>query len=163
MFWNWSPGLVTGIATLSWIVLLVLLVGIELVSSSTRVTSVKSATRCWREKVRDNRTHRSDQGYLGPIKNLYPRFHSKSMRARSHLRINLYYRCSYFMRASSVLADFKIVILFKNREYVTLRLRKIKISVIFSHLFFCEFQKMRNLNFSGIENKNLWDFRILKK
>ena len=49
-------------------VLLVLLVGIELVSSSTRVTSVKSATRCWREKVRDNRTHRSDQGYLGPIK-----------------------------------------------------------------------------------------------
>ena len=36
-------GFVTGIATLSWIVLLVLLVGIELVSSSTRVTSVKSA------------------------------------------------------------------------------------------------------------------------
>ena len=68
MFSNWSPGFVTGIATLSWIVLLVLLVGIELVSSSTRVTSVKSATRCWREKVRDNRTHRSDQGYLGPIK-----------------------------------------------------------------------------------------------
>merc|ERR1712208_195606 len=40
---NWSPGFVTSIATLSWIVLLVLLVGIELVSSSTRVTSVKSA------------------------------------------------------------------------------------------------------------------------
>merc|ERR1712105_353233 len=43
MFSNWSPGFATGIATLSWIVLLVLLVGIELVSSSTRVTSVKSA------------------------------------------------------------------------------------------------------------------------
>ena len=41
MFSNWSPGFDTGIATLSWIVLLVLLVGIELVSSSTRVTSVK--------------------------------------------------------------------------------------------------------------------------
>ena len=41
IFSNWSPGFNTGIATLSWIVLLVLLVGIELVSSSTRVTSVK--------------------------------------------------------------------------------------------------------------------------
>ena len=40
---------------LSWIVLLVLLVGIELVSSSTRVTSVKSAKRLG---VRDNRPHR---------------------------------------------------------------------------------------------------------
>ena len=55
----------TGIATLSWIVLLVLLVGIELVSSSTRVTSVKSAKPLGHK---DNRTHRSDQGYLGPIK-----------------------------------------------------------------------------------------------
>ena len=45
MFSNWSSGVVTIIATLSWIVLLVLLVGIELVSSSTIVTSVKSATR----------------------------------------------------------------------------------------------------------------------
>ena len=44
MFSNWSPGFVTDIATLlSWIVLLALLVGIELVSSSSRVTSVKSA------------------------------------------------------------------------------------------------------------------------
>ena len=43
MFSNWSPGFVTGIASVSWIVLLVILVGIELVSSSTRVTSVKSA------------------------------------------------------------------------------------------------------------------------
>ena len=68
MFSNWSPGFVTGIATLSWIVLLVLLVGIELVSSSTRVTSVKSATTSRTHSVRDNRTHRSDQGYLGPIK-----------------------------------------------------------------------------------------------
>ena len=42
MFSNWSPGFVTGIATLSWIVLLVLLIGIQLVSSSTRVTSDKS-------------------------------------------------------------------------------------------------------------------------
>ena len=65
MFSNWSPGFVTGIATLSWIVLLVLLVGIDLVSSSTRVTSVKSAKPLG---LRENRTHRSDQGYLGPIK-----------------------------------------------------------------------------------------------
>ncbi len=41
MFSNWSPVFVTGITTLSWIVLLVLLVGIELVSSSTSVTSFK--------------------------------------------------------------------------------------------------------------------------
>ena len=51
MFSNWSPGFVTGIATLSWIVLLVLLVGIELVSSSTRVTSVKSAKGVGRREL----------------------------------------------------------------------------------------------------------------
>ena len=59
--------LVTCITWLPWIALLELSVSIDLVSSSTRVTSVKSATTL-SEKVRDNRTHRSDQGYLGPIK-----------------------------------------------------------------------------------------------
>ena len=56
------------------------LVGIELVSTSTRVTSVKSAKPL---SVRENRTHGSDQGYLGPIKrlagaNLAPRSPSKA-------------------------------------------------------------------------------------
>ena len=40
-------------------------VGIELLSSSTRVTSVKSAKGLL---LRETWTHRSDQGYLGPIK-----------------------------------------------------------------------------------------------
>ena len=39
----WSPGGATCIATLPWIALLALSVSIELVSSSARVTSVKSA------------------------------------------------------------------------------------------------------------------------
>ena len=41
----WSPGGATRIATLPWIALLALSVSIELVSSSARVTSVKSAKR----------------------------------------------------------------------------------------------------------------------
>ena len=42
----WLPGCVTCIATLPWIALLTLPVSIELVSSSARVTSVKSSKRC---------------------------------------------------------------------------------------------------------------------
>ena len=41
MFQIWSPGCVTCIVTLPWIVQLALSAGIELVSSSARVTSVK--------------------------------------------------------------------------------------------------------------------------
>ena len=48
------------IATFSWIAHLALSVGIEMVSSSARVTSVKSWT--------DRQTQRSDPRYLGPIK-----------------------------------------------------------------------------------------------
>ena len=48
--------------------LLALSVSIDLVSSSTRVTSVQSAKDV---VVTENRTHRSDQGYLGPIINQY--------------------------------------------------------------------------------------------
>ena len=40
---SWPQGWVTCIATLPWIILLALSVSIELVSSSARVTSVKSA------------------------------------------------------------------------------------------------------------------------
>ena len=40
-YWTWSPDCITCIAT-SWIAILALSVGIELVSSSARVTSVKS-------------------------------------------------------------------------------------------------------------------------
>ena len=58
------------IATLPWIALLALSVGIEFVSSSARVTSVNFAqvahSVCL--LLRDKRTHRSDQGHLGPIK-----------------------------------------------------------------------------------------------
>ena len=39
---SWPPGCVICIATLPWIVLLALSVSVELVSSSARVTSVKS-------------------------------------------------------------------------------------------------------------------------
>ena len=39
---SWPPGCITWIATLPWIVLLALSVNIELVSSSARITSVKS-------------------------------------------------------------------------------------------------------------------------
>ena len=42
-FQSWPPDCVTCIATLPWIALLALSVSIELVSSSARVTSVKSA------------------------------------------------------------------------------------------------------------------------
>ena len=42
---SWPPGCVTCIATLLWIVLLALSVSIDLVSSSARVTSVKSTQR----------------------------------------------------------------------------------------------------------------------
>ena len=42
-FQSWPPGRVTCIATLPWIALLALSVSIELVSSSARVNSVKSA------------------------------------------------------------------------------------------------------------------------
>ena len=41
-FQSWPPGCVTRIATLQWNALLALSVSIELVSSSARVTSVKS-------------------------------------------------------------------------------------------------------------------------
>ena len=54
-----------GYVTLPWIALLALSVSIELVSSSARVTSVKFH-KCG--SVRDILTHRSDQGYLGPMK-----------------------------------------------------------------------------------------------
>ena len=53
------------IATLPWIALLALSVSIELVSSSARVTSVKSTKGLL---LSDIRTQRSDQGHLGPIK-----------------------------------------------------------------------------------------------
>ena len=68
---SWPPGCVTCIATLPWIALLALSVGIELVSSSTRVTSVKSQQGVSRT---DRRTDGQmdpkigPQVYLGPIK-----------------------------------------------------------------------------------------------
>ena len=77
---NWPPGCVTCIATLLWIVLLALSVSIDLVSSSARVTSVKSTQP---PSVRDTRTQRSDQGHLGPIKKgkfgLHIKFHKTSV------------------------------------------------------------------------------------
>ena len=48
---------------IAWNCPLTLSVSIELVSSSARVTSVKFTKR-----LKENWTHRSDQGYLGPIK-----------------------------------------------------------------------------------------------
>ena len=48
-FQSWPPGCVTCIATLPWNALLALSVSIELVSSSARVTSVKSQQRSRRE------------------------------------------------------------------------------------------------------------------
>ena len=64
---SWPPGCVTCIATLPWIALLALSVSIGLVSSSARVTSVKSA-----KHLLDGATcigQRSDpMVYLGPIK-----------------------------------------------------------------------------------------------
>ena len=56
------------IATMRWNALWALSVSIELISSSARVTSVKSAKRTVSEWVRETRTHRSDQGHLGLIK-----------------------------------------------------------------------------------------------
>ena len=44
-FQSWPPGRVTGLATWPWIGLLAWSVSIELVSSSARVTSVKSTQR----------------------------------------------------------------------------------------------------------------------
>ena len=67
-FQIWPPGCVTRVAKLPWNVLLALSVSIGLVSSSARVTSVKSATRSLSLWVRDTRIHRLDQGHLGPIK-----------------------------------------------------------------------------------------------
>ena len=54
----WPPGCVTCIATLPWIALLALSVSIELVSSSARVTSVKSTQGLGVRS--DIRTHKSD-------------------------------------------------------------------------------------------------------
>ena len=68
MFSNWSPGFVTGIVTLSWIVLLALLVGIELVSSSTRVTSVKSAKGVGLSELETTGPIDRTPGHLGPIR-----------------------------------------------------------------------------------------------
>ena len=48
----------------TWIALLALWVSIELVSSSARVTSLQNLC----EWVTETRTHRSDEGHLGPIK-----------------------------------------------------------------------------------------------
>ena len=62
----WPP-IIICITTLPWIALLALSVSIEFVSSSARVTSVKSA-QTYSYLVRDNQTHRSDQEHLGPIK-----------------------------------------------------------------------------------------------
>ena len=63
----WQPGwLDESHATLPWIALLALSVSIDLVSSSAGVTSVKFQKGQW---VSENRTHRTDQWYLGPIKN----------------------------------------------------------------------------------------------
>ena len=67
-FQSWPPGNITCIATLPWIALLASSVSIEFVSSSARVTSVKSAKGILSYLVRDNQIHRSDQGHLGPIK-----------------------------------------------------------------------------------------------
>ena len=47
------------------VILLAISVSIEMVSSSARVTSAKSAKGL---RVSETWTHRSDQGYLGPIK-----------------------------------------------------------------------------------------------
>ena len=63
---SWPPGCVTCIATLPWIALLALSVSIDLVSSSARVTSVKSA-----QGLGVTQSHRWDQEYLRPIKNEY--------------------------------------------------------------------------------------------
>ena len=64
---SWPPGCVTCIATLPWIALLALSVSIELVSSSARVTSVKS-----QQGVSLTDRHPDPkigpQVYLGPIK-----------------------------------------------------------------------------------------------
>ena len=63
----WPPGGANFIATLHWIALLA--VGIELVTLSARVTSVKSQKGLSRtDRQTDILTQRSDQGHLGPIK-----------------------------------------------------------------------------------------------
>ena len=51
-----------------YIALLALSVSIDFVSSSAKVTSVKSQQGILTHLVRETRTHRSDQGHLGPIK-----------------------------------------------------------------------------------------------
>ena len=56
-FQSWPPDCVTCIATLPWIALLALSASIELVSSSARVTSVKSTKGL---SLTDIRTQRSD-------------------------------------------------------------------------------------------------------
>ena len=71
-FQSWPPGSVTCIATLPWIALLALSASIELVSSSARVTSVKS-----QQGVGLTHWHPDPkigpQVYLGPLKNLFGR------------------------------------------------------------------------------------------
>ena len=62
LFQSCLPGWVTCIATLPWIALLALSVSIGLVSSSARVTSVKSAKH-QSVRVRDNWAHRSNPRY----------------------------------------------------------------------------------------------------
>ena len=53
----------TCVYPIDWNALLALSLSIELVSSSARVTSVKSAQRSCTHSVRDTRTHRSDPRY----------------------------------------------------------------------------------------------------
>ena len=71
---SWPPGCVTCIAALLWIVLFALSVSIDLVSSSARVTSVKSAKGGRTDRQTDIRTSGhpdpkiGPQVYLGPIK-----------------------------------------------------------------------------------------------
>ena len=64
---SWPPGCVTCIATLPWIAILTLLVSIGLVSSSARVTSVKSAKGVLLTDGHPD-PKIGPQGHLGPIK-----------------------------------------------------------------------------------------------
>ena len=65
---SWPPGCVTCIATLPWIAILTLSVSIDLVSSSARVTSVKSAKGVLLTDGHPD-PKIGPQGRLGPIKN----------------------------------------------------------------------------------------------
>ena len=65
----WPPGCVVCIATLPWNVLLALSVSIQLVSSSAKVTSVKSAKTSL--SLRHSDPQIGPQVYLGPIENAH--------------------------------------------------------------------------------------------